>query len=101
MTCRSWAGVDFWSPSSWPVINSVSGYTVSSGLKLLAVRTQDGEPQYTALVQPSTCRLHEDAALLTDVAYCFFSVIFFIAFIQACNSTAEITPYPVSNQLSH
>ena len=79
----------------------VSGYTISPGLRLLAVSTQDGEPQYAALVQPPTCRLHEGAALLTDVAYCFFSVIFFIAFIQACNSTAEITPYPVSNQLSH
>ncbi|MBN3275651.1 KCNH4 protein, partial [Polyodon spathula] len=30
--------------SSWPVIYNVSGYTVSSGLKLLAVSTQDGEP---------------------------------------------------------
>ncbi|MGH0151688.1 UNVERIFIED_CONTAM: hypothetical protein FKN15_065509 [Acipenser sinensis] len=62
-----------------------------SGLKLLAVSTQDGEPQYAALVQPPTCRLHEGTALLTDVAY----------FIQACNSTAEITPYPVSHYLTN
>ncbi|MGH0129079.1 UNVERIFIED_CONTAM: hypothetical protein FKN15_069060 [Acipenser sinensis] len=45
---------------------------VSPGLKLLAVSTEDGEPQYTALVQTPTCRLHEGTALLTDMASCFF-----------------------------
>ncbi|MGH0157505.1 UNVERIFIED_CONTAM: hypothetical protein FKN15_041596 [Acipenser sinensis] len=53
-------------------IDRVSGYTVSPGLKLLAVSTQDGAPQYAALVQPPTCRLHEGPALLSDVAYWFF-----------------------------
>ncbi|MGH0139146.1 UNVERIFIED_CONTAM: hypothetical protein FKN15_057970 [Acipenser sinensis] len=77
---------DSWSLSSWPVIERVYLIISSPGLKLLAVSTQDDEPQYAVLVQPPTCRLHEGAALLTNV---FFSVIFFIAFIQACNSTAK------------
>ncbi len=62
---------------------SVSGYTVSPGLKLLAVSTQDGEPQYAALVQPPTCRLHEGTALLTDVAYCFFFCDFLYCFYSS------------------
>ncbi|MGH0135159.1 UNVERIFIED_CONTAM: hypothetical protein FKN15_001099 [Acipenser sinensis] len=41
----------------------LAGYS----LKLLAVSIQDEEPQYAALVQPPTCRLHGGAALLTDV----------------------------------
>ena len=62
---------------------SVSGCTVSPGLKLLAVSTQDSEPQYAALVQPPTCRLHEGAALLTDVACCFFFCDFLYCFYSS------------------
>ncbi|MGH0143042.1 UNVERIFIED_CONTAM: hypothetical protein FKN15_077586 [Acipenser sinensis] len=39
------------------------GLSVHQGLKLLAVSTRDGEPEYAALVQPPTCRSYEAHSL--------------------------------------
>ena len=73
-----------WFPSSWPVIDRVCLVIPSRQVwNCWLWAPVDGEPQYAAQVQPPTCRLHKGAALLTDVAYCFFFCDFLYCFYSS------------------